>query len=213
MPVECRNLTYKFSFDLTGISRSFFREIAKISDQRNLHRKLGTIAEHTIETFKIQEVSGLPLSDAVTLINDLIDIYARNLSQEKRFKKTTRRALLLPHCSRKYMDHRCQAEFNPKLSTYECQHCSEDCLVNKATKMGSEKGYDVYVLPGGSCMQKIFSEKQYEGAVGVACPSEIQMGIREYGNVLPYQAVPLLTNGCANTKFNLETLGQVLASR
>jgi len=208
----CRELAYKFSFDITNLSRSFFREIAKISDQRNLHRKLGNIAEHTVETFNIPEVTGLPLTDAVTLINDMVDIYARNLSQEKEFRKTKKRALLLPHCSRKFMDRRCQAEFNPKYSTYECQHCSEDCVINRAVRLANDSGYDVYVLPGGSCIPKLMSQKKYDGIVGVACPNEIQMGIREMGSTLPYQAIPLLRNGCANTDFNLETLEDVLST-
>jgi hypothetical protein len=203
-------LAYKFAFDLTGLSRSFFREIAKISDQKSLHRKLGSIAEHTIDTFNIREITGLPLSDAVTLINDMVDIYARNLAQDEAFRKTTRRALLLPHCARKFMDRRCQAEFNPLYSAYECRQCSEDCLINQAVRLGGEKGYDVYVLPGGSCIPKLLAQRKYDGLVGVACPNEIQMGVREIGREMPYQAVPLLRNGCANTEFNLETLGDVL---
>jgi len=204
-------LAYKFAFDLTGLSRSFFKEIAKVSDQKNLHRKLGTLIERMVETFNIREVTGLPLSDAVTLLNDMVDIYARNLAQEDSFKKAKRRALLLPHCARKYMDGRCQAKFDPRFSTYQCQHCSEDCLVNQAVRMGEKKGYDVYVLPGGSCIPKILSQRHYDGIIGVACPNEIEMGIRELGAVLPFQAVPLLRNGCANTVFNLDTLEQVLS--
>ncbi len=205
-------MAYKFSFDLTGLSRSFFREMARISDQRDLHRKLGAMAEHVIKAFNIQEVTGLPLSDAVTLINDMIDIYARNLAQQESFRRSTKRALVLPHCSRKYMDHRCKAEFNPELSTYTCKHCSEDCMINKAVRMGEEEGYDVYVLPGGSCIPKVLAKRLYNGVVGVACPNEIQMGIRQYGKAIPYQAVPLLRNGCANTEFNMETLREVLVN-
>jgi hypothetical protein len=204
-------LAYKFSFDLTGLSRSFFREIAKISDEKSLHRKLGNFAEHTIDTFNIPEITGLPLSDAVTLINDMVDVYARNLSQEEAFRRTEKRALLLPHCARKYMDHRCQAEFDPRISSYQCRQCSPDCLVNQACQAARKKGYDVYVLPGGSCIGKLLSQRQYDGVVGVACPNEIQLGIRELGKTVPYQAVPLLKNGCANTEFNLETLDEVLS--
>jgi len=205
-------MAYKFSFDLTGLSRSFFREIAKVSDQRDLHRKLGAMAEHVITAFNIPEVTGLPLSDAVTLVNDMIDIYARNLAQQESFRRSSKRALVLPHCSRKYMDNRCQAEFDPKLSTYSCRHCSQDCVVNKAVRLGEQEGYDVYVLPGGSCIPKLLANRPYNGVVGVACPNEIQMGIRQYGNVVPYQAVPLLRNGCANTEFNMDTLREVLVS-
>jgi len=203
-------LAYKFSFDLTGISRSFFREIARVSDQRNIHRRLGGIAEHMMNKFNFREVTGLPLNDAVTLLNDMVDIYAKNLSQEEDFKKTQRRALLLPHCARKYMDKRCQAEFDPRLSTYKCQHCSEDCLVSKAVDIGEAHGYDVYVLPGGSCLHKLLTNCDYDGVVGVACPNEVQLAARELEDVMPFQAVPLLRNGCSNTEFNLDTLGDTL---
>lgn len=204
-------MAYKFNFDLTGISRSFFRELAKISDQKGVHRRIGGTARSIIKRFKIQSVTGLPLSEAVTVIEDLVDIHAKNLSLEEEFERTDNRALFLPHCSRKYMDHRCQAEFIPELSTYKCQHCSEDCSINKATKIGESAGYDVYILPGGSCIPKILRENNYEGIVGVACPHEIQLGMKQLEKIgVPYQAIPLLRNGCSNTEFNMETLKQAL---
>jgi len=204
-------VAYKFNFDLTGVSRSFFRELAKFSDQKGLHRRIGSTVRSVIKKFNIQSVAGLPLSEAVTVIEDLVDIYAKNLSLEKEFEKTDNRALFLPHCSRKYMDHRCQAEFDPELSTYKCQHCSEDCLINEATKIGESFGYDVYTVPGGSCIPKILGKNNYGGAVGVACPHEIQLGIKMGEKIrVPYQAVPLLRNGCSETEFSMETLKQTL---
>ncbi len=203
-------LAYKFAFDLTGISRSFFREIAKVSEQRNIHRKLGSIAEHMMNKFNLKEATGLPLNDAVTLLNDMVDIYAKNLSQEEDFRRTEKRALLLPHCARKYMDNRCQAKFDPQLSTYRCQHCSQDCLISQGVEIGESHGYDVYVLPGGSCIHKLLIHCNYDGIVGVACPNEIQLGMQELDGVMPFQAVPLLRNGCSNTKYNPETLEDVL---
>ena len=204
-------MAYKFAFDLTGFSRSFFREVAKVSDQRGIHRKIGDAVERIVQRFNVQAATGLPVADAVTLVNDLVDIYARNLAHEERFRQTKKRALLLPHCSRKYMDRRCQAEFNPEFSTYECKHCSKDCLVGQAVTLGERLGYDVYILPGGSCIHKILSKRSYDAIVGVACPNEIQLGIKQLGDRMPYQAIPLLKNGCANTSFNLDTLEQVLA--
>jgi hypothetical protein len=204
-------MAYKFNFDLTGMSRSFFRELAKFSDQKGVHRRIGGTARSMIKKFKIQSVTGLPLSEAVTVIEDLVDIHAKNLSLEEEFERTDNRALFLPHCSRKYMDRRCQAEFVPELSTYKCQHCSEGCMVNAATKMGESAGYNVYILPGGSCIPQILRENNYEGVVGVACPHEIQLGMKQLEKMgVPYQAIPLLRNGCSNTKFNMENLKQAL---
>ncbi len=74
-----------------------------------------------------------------------------------------------------------------------------------------EKGYDVYILPGGSCIPKILKAKHYEGVVGVACGEEVKTGgeVLKAMNVVG-QNVPLIKNGCANTAFNMETLHTTL---
>lgn len=204
-------MTYEFDFDLTEVSRSFFRELAKFSERKGIHRGVGNMVEDVIDRFKLQETTGVPVSDVTSVVNDMIDIHAKNLSQEEEFRDTSYRALFLPHCARKYMDGRCEAEFDPELSAYSCKHCSEDCLINRATQIGEEEGYDVHVLPGGSCIPKIVSKMGYEAVVGVACSDEIQLG-RKYleGAGVLYQGVPLLRNGCSNTEFNMETFKQVL---
>jgi len=204
-------MAYNFNFDLTRVSRSLFTEIAKFSDKRNVHRRIGDVAERLVKTFKIQELTGLPVSDALRVIEDLMVVYTKNLAERERFERTNNRALFLPHCSRKYMDNRCKARFIPEFSSYICQHCSADCLINKASRIGKERGYDVYVLPGGSCISKILGKRNYDGIVGVACAEEIQLGIKllsRYG--ISYQAVPLIKNGCSGTKFALKTLEEIL---
>jgi hypothetical protein len=204
-------MPYKFTFDLTRVSRFFFTEIAKIGYQKNLHKKATGTVQRMIERFKIQEATGLNLSDAVLLLQDLLEMQARNLLERGKFVQTKKRALFLPHCSRKYMDSRCKAVFDPNMPSYVCAHCSPDCSINKAVVFAEKKGYDVYILPGGSCVQKILRTKQYEGIVGVACGEEIRMSgetLKELG--VAGQAVPLIKNGCANTSFNVETLMSVL---
>ncbi len=204
-------MAYNFNFDLTRASQSLFTEIAKFSDKRNVHRKIGNVAERLVKTFKIQELTGLPVSDALRIIEDLMVVYTKNLAERERFERTNNRALLLPHCSRKYMDSRCKARFISEFSSYICQHCSDDCLINKASRIGKEKGYDVYVLPGGSCISKILGKRHYDGIVGVACAEEIQLGIKLLSRYeISYQAVPLIKNGCSGTKFNLQTLEEIL---
>jgi hypothetical protein len=164
-----------------------------------------------IKKFKIQEATGLNLSDAVLLLQDLIDLQARNLFEREKFVQTRKRALFLPHCSRKYMDNHCKAVFDPNIPSYVCAHCSPDCLINRAVSIAEKKGYDVYVLPGGSCISKILKAKNYEGVVGVACGEEIRMSgeILNAMNIAG-QAVPLIKNGCANTAFNIDTLSRIL---
>src|SRR4030067_2321651 len=119
-----------------------------------MHKTLLNTLQDMMRRFKIQEATGLDLSDAVVVIQDMIDLQAINLIQRQKFLQTKKRALLLPHCSRKSMDNRCKAMFDESLPSYVCAHCSPDCEVNKADIAAKEKGYDVYVLHGGSCIPK-----------------------------------------------------------
>jgi hypothetical protein len=204
-------MPYKFTFDLSKIPRFFFTEITRTSYQKGLHKKMGQGARKIIKKFKIQEATGLDLSDAVVLLEDLMDLQARNLLERERFAQTKKRVLFLPHCARKFMDNRCKAVFNPNMPSYVCGRCSQDCLVNKAVSVAMKKGYDVYVVPGGSCIPKILEAKGYEGVVGVACGEETRLSGELLGKMgLAGQAVPLIKNGCANTVFNIETLLKTL---
>jgi hypothetical protein len=204
-------MPYKFTFDLSKAPRFFFTEIAMISYQKGMHKSFLTTLNELILKFKIQEATGLNLSDAVAVLQDLIDLQAINSIERGRFLQTKKRALFLPHCSRKYMDGRCKATFNPETPSYTCGHCSEDCMVNKADQYARKKGYDVYLLPGGSCIPKIIKNSNYEGIVGVACGEEMKiMGPLISDMKITGQGIPLLKNGCANTVFNMETLRKVL---
>ncbi len=204
-------MPYKFTFDLSKVPRFFFTEIAMISYQKGMHKSFLTTLNDLILKFKIQEATGLNLSDAVALLQDLIDLQAINSTQRGKFLQTKKRAIFLPHCSRKYMDNRCKAIFNADIPSYLCSHCSEDCMVNKADVYARKKGYDVYLLPGGSCIPKILKNRHYEGIVGVACGEEMKiMGPLLNGMNVSGQGIPLIKNGCASTVFNMETLRKVL---
>ncbi len=204
-------MPYRFTFDLSPVSRFFFTEIARISYQKGMHKSVLNTLQDVIRKFRIQEATGLNLSDAIIVIQDLIDLQAVNLLERKKFLRTRKRALLLPHCSRKYMDGRCRAVFDESLPSYVCAHCSPDCLVNRADCVAKRKGYDVYVLPGGSCVTKILNNAKYEGVVGVACGEEIKVsGETLQTKGVTGQAIPLIKNGCSNTVFNMETLMKTL---
>jgi len=204
-------MPYGFSFDLSSISKSFFRELARVAQRRKLHRRIGVGARNIAEKFRLSEITGLNVPDALQLVEDLIDIHVLNVALRERFTETRRRALFLPHCSRKYMDNRCRATFDTSIPSYQCAHCSTDCLVNRAAALGEKKGYDVYVLPGGACVQSILEKRRYEGVVGVACSQELKMaGHCLQSNGLSGQAVPLIKNGCTNTSFSLRSLEKIL---
>jgi len=204
-------MAYDFTFDLTPVSQYLFKEIIVMFDKKEIHRNIEKKVLFLIQKFKIQEITGLPFSEVLMVVGDIVDIYIKNLSMRENFLQTKRRALLLPHCARKYMNNRCKANFDPKISSYYCNHCSSDCLINQATTLAQNKGYDVYVLPGGSSIRKIIKMDVYEGIIGVACCDEIKSGgdyLKRIG--IPYQAVPLTKNGCSNTKFSLEVLEGIL---
>ena len=204
-------MPYKFTFDLSKVPRFFFTEIALISYQKGMHKSFLSTLNDLILKFKIQEATGLNLSDAVALLQDLIDLQAINSLERGRFLQTKKRALFLPHCSRKFMDGRCKSTFNPDIPCYTCMHCSDDCMVNKADQYARKKGYDVFLLPGGSCIPKIIKNSRYEGIVGVACGEEMKiMGPLINGMNITGQGIPLLKNGCACTIFNMDTLRKVL---
>ncbi|MEM2082261.1 MAG: DUF116 domain-containing protein [Candidatus Bathyarchaeia archaeon] len=204
-------MPYRFNFDLTKVSRPLFGEIAKISMRKGLHLRLGDIAKSIVEGLRIQELTGLPVADAVELVKDIMDVYLKNLEMRESFLRTSKRALLLPHCARKYMDSRCRAPFSTESSSFSCAKCSEDCLINRATELGRRRGYDIYVLPGGSCIDKILSKGGYDGVVGVACSEEAKLAMAQLeGLNVKGQAVLLIRNGCATTSFNLRSLEEVL---
>jgi hypothetical protein len=206
-------MPYKFTFDLSRLPKSFFKEVVKISHRTSLHKKIEKKAQFLIKKFRIQEITGLNISNAIKVITDLLDVEIKNVFSREKFLKAKRnnRALFLPHCSRKHMDKRCKASFDPKVPSFFCAGCSPDCLINKATALGKKKGYDVYVLPGGSCVPEILEENLYDAIAAVACPMELELGVKFIEtNHTPVQMLPLIKNGCSNTSFSIKDLKKIL---
>jgi len=204
-------MPYRFNFDLSKVSKHFFKEIARVAGEKDVHKKLGKRAIELADKLKIEQATGLNVTDAIVLLEDMVDIQVRNLSHKERFQKAGKKVLLLPHCARKYMDSRCKARFDKSIPSYVCAHCSEECLINYATKLAEKKGYDVCVIPGGSCVENILKNNRYDGVLGVACTEELRLGgvfLEKVG--VAGQALPLLKNGCANTKFNLKSLNALM---
>ena len=133
-------MPYKFTFDISKSPHHFFTEIAVASYQRGVHKVFLNTLKDIIRKFRIQEATGLNLQDSLVLIQDLIDIQAANLMNRGQFFNTKKRAVFLPHCSRKYMDGRCKAVFDTNIPSYVCAHCSPDCDVNKAEYYCETKG-------------------------------------------------------------------------
>jgi hypothetical protein len=209
---EDETISYAFTFDLSKLSQAIFKDIAKISKKDKINEKIAVIAHNIVNKFNVDKFTGLSISDAITIIEDLIDINMKNNLQKEQFLQTQKRALFLPHCCRKYMDSRCHATFDTTNSSYICNHCSIDCLVHQATILSIQRNCDIFVLPGTSCARKILQKKHYDGVVGVACTEELKLvsTILEQHNIHA-QGIPLIKNGCSETRFNFETLEQILA--
>lgn len=79
-------MPYKFNFDLSQISQPLFKEVARICNEKNIHIRIGEKVRYLIEKFKISEITGLGISDAIAIIEDLIDINIRNLLEKENFK-------------------------------------------------------------------------------------------------------------------------------
>ncbi len=201
-------MAYKFTFDLSKLPKNLIKEITEISLKKGVHLKINTLARKIVKTLNLEKISGIPFNQIITVVEDILEIQKANIENRKKFVSAKKRALLLPHCSRKYMDSRCKAEFDG--ISYTCKACSKDCLVRRAKTLAEKKGYEVFVLPGGSCIPKILS-KGYDGVIGIACPNEIKLAgkyLKEMG--VSYQSIPLLKNGCSKTKFKISMLHEVL---
>lgn len=204
-------MPYSFIYDLTHLSQSLLGKILETACNMGLHNLVGSNAKRLVKMFKIDEATGLNVSEAITLVEDLIEVQIANRTQREDFEKAQRKAILIPHCARAYMDKRCRADFDPEIPTYICERCNESCIVNKATAIGKKMGYDVYVIPGGSCVERILKINNYQGVIGVACGMELKMAVgllKKFG--VAGQGVFLIKNGCANTSLNLESLERVL---
>jgi hypothetical protein len=204
-------LPYSFSYDLTRLSQSAVKQLLETACETGVTKLLSNNAKKLVKIFKLDQITGLNLSEAITLVEDFIEVQNANILQREKFEKAENKALLIPHCARAHMDRQCMAEFNPEIPSYTCKGCEEDCLVNQVVKYGKEKGYDVYVIPGGSCAEKILRDNNYDGVIGIACGSELKMALGLLKKLdIPGQGVILTKNGCANTKLNLENLERVL---
>ena len=204
-------MPYKFTFDISKKKYHFFTRIMIVGYQKGISKVFFKNLQSIIRKLRLQKATGFNLEDNIMILQDLVDMNYLNLIQRKKFLQTKNRALFLPHCSRKFMDNRCKAIFEASLPSYICAHCSPDCGVNKADHVAKEKGYDIYVLPGGSCIPKILKTMQYKGIVGVACGEEAKMSGELLTSLgVAWQSVPLLKNGCASTVFKIETLIKTL---
>jgi hypothetical protein len=205
-------MPYSFLYDLSKIPVAVFKRAVRIAYKTQIHRSISEQVKDVIEKFNVEKLTGLNLTDAVLLLTDYIDVEIANMLNREKFRNANRKALFLPHCSRAHMDAECKAEFNHETPNYICKSCTPNCLINKASQIARKKGYDVYVVPGGSCIEKIIRQGGYEAVVGVACGMELRMAKQVVERLkIPAQGLFLTRNGCSNTTFNIQALEKILS--
>ncbi len=95
-------------------------------------------------------------------------------------------------------------------------HCLKKNLLEEIKNYGEEKGYEVYVVGGGSRIKKIIEEtgNNINKIVGVACEDEIFLCKKYFGerdfDIKKVFSVSLSEDGCKNTSVDLEKVLEVL---
>jgi len=140
---------------------------------------------------------------------DQVYIAIKNRAYKNKFDETPKRDIIifLPQCIRN--SKKCEAELTD--NGYECKHCG-GCSISNIIKSAKELGYrGVFVVPGGSLVRNIVKKMKPGAVVGVACNYELVEGI-EHATIhgIPSQSIPLLKDGCRNTKVDEEEVIELL---
>lgn len=129
----------------------------------------------------------------------------KNISSRNDFRKTQKRMIIAPHCMRSM---KC-----PAISTrtgIQCISCGK-CVFTKLMKDAPKYGYDLYIVTGSSFVKHILREKNYDGALLIACDydlNKVMMGLK--GKKIVTYGIPLLNDGCFNTEVNYEEVIETL---
>lgn len=142
-------------------------------------------------------------------IVDQIGVEVRNKVNQKHFRKIKAedKILVLPHCLR-HSD--CQATL--ETSGIVCKDCNK-CVIGVLKSRGEDMGYKVYIIPGSQFLKKIVEKNKFKAILGVACYQDLNLCMMNLSKY-PVQGVPLLRDGCVNTKVDsravLERMGAIL---
>jgi geranylgeranyl pyrophosphate synthase len=120
-----------------------------------------------------------------------------------------RRLLLLPHC---LSDRDACAGAYDSIGLH-CVGCGS-CTIGDLKAQAERLGYQVIVAEGTSSVLMKVLEGQVDAIIGVACLDSLEksfLRIVELG--IPHLAVPLLKDGCTDTKVEIDQINSLLQSR
>ncbi|MDI6644534.1 MAG: DUF116 domain-containing protein [Methanobacteriaceae archaeon] len=141
-------------------------------------------------------------------IVDQIGVEVRNKVNKKAFENSEpgERLLILPHCLR---NADCEAKLDS--SGLKCTDCNR-CVIGPLKKKGENMGYKVFIIPGSTFLKKIAEKNKFKAVLGVACYQDLNLAMMKLSN-FSCQGVPLLKDGCINTKVDynevLEKMGAI----
>lgn len=121
----------------------------------------------------------------------------------------SRRLLLLPHCLRNTKE--CPGTYN-SLGLH-CAGCGA-CPIGPLKARAETLGYRVLVAEGTSAVTGEILSEDLDAVLGVACLDSLEKSftrVREFG--CPALAVPLLRNGCADTRVEIPVIEELLTER
>ncbi len=113
--------------------------------------------------------------------------------------------IFLPHCLR-------STECPAKLAShgYNCINCGR-CKIGAFKKTAEEKGYNVFIVPGGSMVKKILEDFDDPEVIGVACQSELKEGNELVKKKkIKAKSLQLSKDGCVNTEVDFDKLYNML---
>lgn len=117
-----------------------------------------------------------------------------------------RRTLILPPCLRD--QERCPAHFD-ELGLL-CEHCGA-CPISALQEEAERRGYAVLIAEGTSIVTSLVDRGLIDGVVGVSCMESLEAAFPHMiAHAVPGLAIPLLTNGCANTSVDVDWIQAAL---
>lgn len=175
------------------------------SESRRVMRLIGKLAKSKISGIAIEKLQQIATKMGVDE-KELFQLYVetKNKASREEFASTpyTERILFLPQCLR---SKDCPAELTEY--GYKCQECG-NCRIERVIQEAKRLGYkDVFILPGGSVVNRIFAKTKPNACLGVACLKELMLGsfaCEKFG--IAGQGVPLLKDGCVNTEVDWRIL-------
>ena len=120
-----------------------------------------------------------------------------------------RRLLLLPKCLRSAVI--CSAQIDSV--GLHCAHCG-GCLISEIINEASALGYQTLVAEGTSSVLIKILDNDADALLGVACLDSLEKSFAQISAIgIPCQAVPLLSDGCIDSKIELEMLRELLHAK